>query len=66
VSSALQISFNIKNPTAVIRAQLHKGISIYSSVPKAVIRDDLKAGGTIQREFSVKMTSEGVKIDLTV
>ena len=52
-------------PTAVIRSQLHRGLSMQSPVPKAFIREDLRAGGTIRREFVVEMTSEGVKVDVT-
>ena len=33
---------------------------------KAKIRDDLKAGGTLQGKFTVSLTSEGIKVDITV
>ncbi|MCP4726203.1 MAG: hypothetical protein GY863_14260 [bacterium] len=58
-------------PSQVIKAEtsyyrLDRGFNPNANMPmKAVIKDDLKAGGNLPHNFVVQLTPKGVQVDVT-
>ena len=52
-------------PRVTLKSQQIYGIDIgVNNVKKAAIREDLRAGGTLRKEFHVELTEDGVGVDI--
>ena len=52
-------------PKIPIHGSLSKGVSMSRQVPSVYIEPEIRAGGTINREFKVNFSDKGVSVDVS-